>query len=335
MGIDLVLIWAIIIAFALMMYVIMDGFDLGIGILFPFIKGRDERDTMVNSVAPVWDGNETWLVLGGAALFAAFPLAYAIILSALYFPLILMLASLILRGVAFEFRFKADEHHKPFWDKTFCIGSYCATFFQGVALGAFINGFGISNNEFGGGVLDWITPFSIFTGFGLLVAYALLGATWLIMKTEGDLQTRILKLTKPITYALFFVICIVSIWTPLTHLFILNRWFSLPNIFYLAPVPFFTIAATCLLLKLVKKSSHAGPFITALFILFMGYTGLAISMWPYIIPPFITIWDASAPVQSLSFLLVGTLIIIPIILVYTAWSYYVFKGKVKIGEGYH
>ena len=190
MGIDLPLIWAIIIGFGLMMYVIMDGFDLGIGILFPFIHDRHDRDTMVNTVAPVWDGNETWLVLGAAALLAAFPLAYSVILSALYLPMVLMLGGLIWRGVAFEFRFKADEAHKPFWDKAFACGSYIATFSQGVALGTFINGFEVTDGAYSGGGLDWLTPFSLFTGFGLVVAYALLGSTWLVMKTEGALQHR-------------------------------------------------------------------------------------------------------------------------------------------------
>ena len=160
MGIDLPLIWAIIIGFGLMMYVIMDGFDLGIGIVFPFIRGRHDRDTMVNTVAPVWDGNETWLVLGAAALTAAFPLAYSIILSALYLPLVMMLGGLIWRGVAFEFRFKADEAHKPFWDRAFASGSYIATFSQGVALGTFITGFEVTDGGYSGGGLDWLTPFS-------------------------------------------------------------------------------------------------------------------------------------------------------------------------------
>src|ERR1043166_4515051 len=202
MGIDLPVLWAVIIAFGLMMYVTMDGFDLGIGILFPFIRSRGDRDTMVNTVAPVWDGNETWLAFGGAALMADFPLAYSVLLSALYIPLVLMLAGLIWRGVAFEFRFKAAEAHKPFWDNAFAWGSYIATFSQGVSLGAFINGFQVTGASYGGGAFDWLTPFSLFTGLGLLVAYALLGSTWLIMKTEGALQQRMIVLARPITLAL-------------------------------------------------------------------------------------------------------------------------------------
>ncbi len=335
MGIDLPLLWAIIIGFGLMMYVTMDGFDLGIGILFPFVPDRQERDTMVNTVAPVWDGNETWLVLGGAGLLAAFPLAYAVILSALYIPLILMLAGLIWRGVAFEFRFKADESHKPFWDKAFVWGSYTATFSQGLALGGFMNGFRMENGSYAGGLLDWLTPFSLFTGFGLLIAYALLGATWLVMKTEGALEERMRALGRPIALVLLGTIGIVSLWTPLAHPEIAARWFTLPNLFLFAPVPVLVLVATWALWKTLGSNSHAGPFLLSLLLLFLGYSGLAISLWPNIIPPSISIWAAAAPPQSMGFTLVGALLIIPFILIYTAWSYYVFRGKVKVGEGYH
>ena len=335
MGIDLPLLWAVIIGFGLMMYVIMDGFDLGIGILFPFVRDREDRDTMVNSVAPVWDGNETWLVLGGAALMAAFPIAYAVVLSALYLPLMLMLAGLIWRGVAFEFRFKADESHKPFWDKAFIWGSYTATFSQGLALGAFINGFPVEGGAYAGGVFDWLTPFSLFTGFGLVVAYALLGSTWLVMKTEGGLQARMRQLGKPVTLVVLATIVAVSIWTPLAHPDIAGRWFSLPNLYYFAPVPLCVALAGWLLIRMLAADSHAAPFVLALALLFLGYSGLAISLWPNIIPPSMSIWQAAAPPQSMGFALVGALFIIPFILAYTAWSYYVFRGKVKAGEGYH
>lgn len=335
MGIDLPLIWAVIIGFGLMMYVIMDGFDLGIGILFPFVGDREDRDTMVNTVAPVWDGNETWLVLGGASLLAAFPLAYAAILSALYLPIIAMLAGLIWRGVAFEFRFKADEAHRPFWDKAFAWGSYIATFSQGVALGAFINGFAMTDGAFSGGALDCFTPFSLFTGFALLIAYALLGSTWLIMKTEGSLQSRMQTLARPVTLALLIVIAIVSLWTPLLHPAIADRWFTLPNLLFFLPVPILVVLAAWGLIRTVASGRHAAPFVLTLLLLFVGYTGLAISLWPNIIPPSMSIWDAAGPPQSLGFALVGALFIIPFILAYTAWSYFVFRGKVKAGEGYH
>ncbi|MDR3468175.1 MAG: cytochrome d ubiquinol oxidase subunit II [Xanthobacteraceae bacterium] len=335
MGIDLPLIWAIIIGFGLMMYVIMDGFDLGIGILFPFVPGRDDRDTMINTVAPVWDGNETWLVLGGAALMAAFPLAYAVILSALYLPLVAMLAGLIWRGVAFEFRFKADATHKPFWDKAFAWGSYIAAFSQGVALGAFIDGFEVTDGAYGGGALGWLTPFSLFTGLGLVIAYALLGSTWLVMKTEGALQQRMRALARPVTIALLIAIVVVSLWTPLAHPQVASRWFSFPNIVFFSPVPVLVLLASGGVVRALRRDTHAAPFVLTLLLLFLGYSGLAISLWPHIIPPAISIWDAAAPPQSMGFALVGALFIIPFILVYTAWSYYVFRGKVSAGEGYH
>jgi cytochrome bd ubiquinol oxidase subunit II len=335
MGIDLPMLWAIIIGFGLMMYVIMDGFDLGIGILFPFVHCRSHRDTMVNTIAPVWDGNETWLVFGGAALLAAFPVAYSVILSALYLPLILMLAGLIWRGVAFEFRFKADEAHKIFWDKAFAWGSYTATICQGIALGAFINGFNVRAEAYNGGLFDWLTPFNVFTGFGLVVAYGLLGSTWLILKTEGPLQVRMRRLAHPMVVALLTIIAIVSLWTPYAHPNIASRWFSLPNVVYFSPVPVLVLFATLLILRTLKSGAHTAPFVLSLFLLFLGYTGLAISLWPNIIPPDISIWEAASPPQSMGFTLVGALFIIPFILTYTAWSYYVFRGKIRPGESYH
>ena len=335
MGIDLPIIWVVIIAFVLMMYVVMDGFDLGIGILFPFVRDRGDRDTMVNTVAPVWDGNETWLVLGAASLMACFPLAYSVLLSALYLPLVLMLAGLIWRGVSFEFRFKADEAHKPFWDKAFASGSYIATISQGICLGAFINGFEVKGPSYMGGAFDWLTPFSLFTGLGLVVAYALLGSTWLIMKTEGALQRRMIALARPVTLVLLAVIGIVSLWTPLAHPEVAARWFALPNLFFFAPVPLLVLATSWLILRVLKHETHAAPFLLTLVLLFLGYTGLAISLWPNIIPPGVSIREAAAPPQSMGFTLVGALFVLPIILAYSAWSYYVFRGKVRAGEGYH
>jgi cytochrome d ubiquinol oxidase subunit II len=340
MHLDLSLIWVLIIGFGLMMYVVMDGFDLGIGILFPFIKGKPERDTMVNTVAPVWDGNETWLVMGGAGLLAAFPLAYAVLLSALFIPLVLMLMGLILRGVAFEFRFKAVEAHRPWWDIAFAGGSYIAAFFQGAALGAFIDGFVVTGPSYGGGALDWLTPFSVFTGLGVILSYALLGSTWLTMKTSGPLQGRMIAFARRIVPVLLLGIAVVSLWTPLSHPEIAGRWFSVPNIFYFAPVPLLVLASSFQLMRLLTggpegKVPRAGPFLLALFLLFLGYSGLAISLWPNIIPPGVSFRDAAAPAQSQAFALVGALIIIPIILGYTAWAYYVFRGKVSEDAGYH
>jgi cytochrome bd ubiquinol oxidase subunit II len=340
MGIDLPLIWVLIIAFGLMMYVVMDGFDLGIGILFPFIRDSASRDIMVNTVAPVWDGNETWLVLGGAGLLAAFPLAYSVLLSALYVPIVLMLTGLILRGVAFEFRFKADAAHRWIWDLSFAGGSYLAAFCQGAALGAFIGGFAVTGPSYDGGALDWLTPFSVFTGLGVILAYALLGSTWLTMKTEGALQGRMIAIARRVVPAVLVGIGIVSLWTPLAHPDIAGRWFSVPNIIWFAPVPILVVATCWQLMRLLTGGSdgripRAGPFLLALFLLFLGYTGLAISLWPNIIPPGVSFRAAAAPAQSQGFTLVGALVIIPVILAYTGWAYYVFRGKVTGGEGYH
>ena len=335
MGIDLPLIWAIIIIFGIMMYVVMDGFDLGIGILFPFIKGEKDRDVMMNTVAPVWDGNETWLVLGGAALFGAFPLAYSVVLSALYLPLILMLMGLIFRGVAFEFRFKARPEKRHIWDKSFIGGSLVATFFQGVALGAFIDGLPVVNRQYAGGGLDWLSPFTVFCGIALIVAYALLGCTWLIMKTEGHLQERMHKLGRPLALAVLALMGVVSLWTPLAHTDIAARWFTLPNLFWFLPVPILVLVTMYGLIKAIARKAHYTPFLLTLVLIFLGYSGLGISLWPNIIPPSISIWDAAAPPQSQGFMLVGTLFIIPFILGYTFWSYYVFRGKVTHEDGYH
>ena len=335
MGIDFSLIWILIIFFGVMMYVVMDGFDLGIGILFPFAPARGDRDVMMNTVAPVWDGNETWLVLGGAGLLAAFPLAYSVVLSALYLPLIFMLLGLILRGVAFEFRFKAHDHERHFWDKAFIVGSVAAAFFQGVALGAYIEGIPVVDRAFAGGAFDWFAPFPLFAGLGVVVTYAVLGSTWLILKTEGALQAAMIRLTGPLLWALLAFIVAVSVWTPLAHPGIAARWFAWPNMLWFAPVPLLVVFCAVQLLRSLRGAAHAAPFLYVLGLVFLGYTGLAISVWPMIIPPEITIWEAAAPPQSQGFALVGALFIVPFILMYTAWSYYVFRGKVRAGDGYH
>jgi cytochrome d ubiquinol oxidase subunit II len=289
----------------------------------------------MNTVAPVWDGNETWLVLGGAGLFGAFPMAYSVVLEALYLPLILMLIGLIFRGVAFEFRFKAKDDKRHIWDKAFIWGSLIATFFQGVALGAFIEGFKVVDRHYAGGTLDWLTPFSLFSGLGLIVAYTLLGCTWLIMKTEGPLQLQMHDLARPLALVLLVVIGIVSLWTPIAYPQIADRWFSMPNLIWFMPVPILVLVTFYGLLKAVARNANYTPFLLTLVLVFLGYSGLGISVWPNIIPPSISIWDAAAPPQSQGFMLVGTLFILPFILGYTFWSYYVFRGKVTHEDGYH
>ena len=335
MGIDLPLIWAVIIAFGVMMYVVMDGFDLGIGILFPFFDKKDDRDVMMNTVAPVWDGNETWLVLGGAGLLAAFPLAYAVILSAFYLPLVFMLIGLVFRGVAFEFRFKAKAGKLRMWDQAFIGGSVTAAFFQGVTLGAYIDGVPVRDGNYAGGEFDWISAFTLFTGASVVVAYAMLGATWLIMKTEGPLQERMRLIARNLAWALLAVLGVISIWTPVAHPAIAKRWFSEPNLYWFAPVPLLVALSTWNLIRALQRGSETAPFVLTLVLVFLGYSGLGISLWPNIIPPGVSIWQAAGPPQSLGFALVGALLIIPLILVYTAWGDWVFRGKVRHGEGYH
>jgi len=335
MDIDTSVVWIVIIYFAVFMYVLLDGFDLGIGILFPFVKGKRERDTMMNTVAPVWDGNETWLVLGGEGLLAAFPVAYSIILSGLYLPLIFMLVGLVFRGVAFEFRFKAREGGRHLWDKAFIGGSVTAAFFQGVSLGAFLDGIAVSGRSYAGGALDWVAPFPILAGFGVIIAYTLLGSTWLIMRTEGELHERMIQVARPFALLLMAAIVVVSIWTPLRDPAVAARWFTFPNILYLAPVPVLVLLAFALLLGSLKGKPQRWPFVAALALVFLGYTGMAISIWPHIVPPSITIWEAASPPSSQEFALVGTLVILPVILAYTTWSYWVFRGKVKADAGYH
>jgi len=335
MGIDTSVIWILIIFFSVFMYVLLDGFDLGIGMLFPFTPKKRDRDTMMNSVAPVWDGNETWLVLGGEGLLAAFPVAYAIILSGLYLPLIFMLIGLVFRGVAFEFRFKAKEHERHLWDKAFIGGSVAAAFFQGVTLGGFLDGITVSGRSFAGGPLDWVAPFPLLAGVGVMIAYTLLGATWLVMKTEGELQARMIQVARPFAWLLLGAIVAVSIWTPLRFATVAERWFTFPNIAFLAPVPILVVLCMALLLRSLGRQPFRQPFVLALALIFLGYSGMAISIWPHVVPPAITIWEAASPPQSQGFALVGTLFILPIILMYTGWSYWVFRGKVKHDAGYH
>ncbi len=336
MGVDLPLVWALIILFGVMMYVVMDGFDLGIGLLFPFVRSGADRDIMVNSVAPVWDGNETWLVLGGAGLFVAFPLVYSAVLSAFYLPVILMLVGLVFRGAAFELRFKAPPRSRPVWDIAFAGGSLVATFFQGVILGAFLEGVPMPGGKVAVGRFGWCRPFPLFVGAGLLATYALLGATWLVMKTEGTLQGRMRHLSKTLASLLLAFIGVVSIWTPLVQPSAAEKWFSWPGLLWFSPVPFLVLLCAVLLRRsLADVRRHAAPFLLTLCLVFLGYSGLGISLWPHVLLPSITIWDAAGPPESLGFTLVGALLILPFILGYTALSYWVFRGKVRHDDGYH
>lgn len=333
--IDLALVWVAIIALGVLIYVILDGFDLGIGILFPFIPDQQQRDVMMNSVAPVWDGNETWMVLGGAGLYAAFPLVYSTVLSALYMPIMLMVVALIFRGVAFEFRFKANRS-KYLWDYAFIWGSILSSFFQGVILGAYIQGIKTFNGIYAGGSLDWLSPFSLFTGFAVVVMYATLGCAWLILKTDAQLQQCMYRFMPKLTILLFITFAAVSLYTPLTHAEIATRWFSLPNLYYFSPVPLLVILCVGLILLACKKHNDLKPFVYTLALVFLAFSGFVISLWPMIIPPSVSLWQAAAPISSLKFTLVGAVILIPIIIAYSILAYWVFRDKVRIGdEGYH
>ena len=330
---DLAFIWAGLIAFAVLAYVLFDGFDLGIGILFPFLKSESDRDQAMNSVAPVWDGNETWLVLGGGGLMAAFPLAYAIVLPALYAPITAMLLGLIFRGVAFEFRWRATTKRR--WDWAFAGGSMLAAFAQGIALGALVQGIAVSDRVYAGGWWDWLTPFSLLTGIALVVGYVLLGATWLIMKTSGDLQAHAYRFAWISGLGTLALIGVVSLWTPLMNAQFMARWFAWPAVLYSAPVPIFVAVSALVLFNGLHKRQEARPFLAAMALFVLCYIGLGISFYPYIVPPSLTIWSAAAPDSSLGFLLVGAAILIPLILAYTAWSYGVFRGKVDTAASYH
>jgi cytochrome d ubiquinol oxidase subunit II len=331
---NLVAIWSVILAFAVYAYVVLDGFDLGIGILAPFARTEDEEETMISAIAPVWDGNETWLVLGGGGLLAAFPLAYSILLPALYAPLIAMLLALIFRGVAFEFRYRHDRHRRG-WTWGFVLGSYVATFAQGLALGTVIQGIEVEGRAYAGGWFDWLSPFSVFTGMALVVGYALLGACFLIMKAEGALQERMFAVALPLGIAVLGSIAAVSLWTPFLDAEIAARWFSWPNIAFLSPVPLVVAAIAWGLFRSLAVGREIIPFVMAILLFLTAYVGIGISLYPYVVPRAVTVWQAAAPDDSLLFLLVGTVILIPIILGYTGYSYWVFRGKVDLAEGYH
>lgn len=332
-SIDLVPIWTLIMALAVFLYVLLDGFDLGVGILWGFAPEAERRRVM-NAIAPVWDGNETWLILGGVALLAVFPLAFAIIIPAVYFPVLLMLLALVFRGVTFEFRF-----HHPwiawFWSRGFCAGSAIAAFAQGAVLGAFIQGFAIQDRAFVGSSWDWLTPFSVLTGLAVVAGYGLLGAGWLIIKTEGGLQQWARRMGRICLVGVILAILVVSAWTPLTDPAIAQRWFSWPNVALLAPVPILTVVIAWVAWRALQGAyGDAAPFLAAMGLFLMSYLGIAISLWPMIVPHRFSLWQAASSPSTQAFLLIGTLFLLPVILMYTAWSYWVFRGKLRDETGY-
>jgi cytochrome d ubiquinol oxidase subunit II len=329
---DYQLIWVLLIAFSVFAYVTLDGFDLGIGILFPFEKKAENRGKMMNSIAPIWDGNETWLVLGGGGLYATFPEAYSLLLTAFYIPVIIMLLALVFRGVAFEFRFKS-RGHTNYWDFAFAAGSIIAASMQGAMLGAFIEGINIKDGHFIGGPFDWISPFSVFCASAVVVGYALLGAGWLIMKCDGPLQGKLRAIAKPAVIWMAANLGVVSLMTTYLNPAYGERWFSTPNIYYLAPIPIVTVGLMFWLWHAVKRREKTVFGIT-LSVFFLSYLGFGITLFPHIVPPVISFRDAASPDNSLSFMLVGAAIFLPVILGYTAYAYYVFRGKTD-DAGYH
>jgi cytochrome bd ubiquinol oxidase subunit II len=331
---DFVPLWTVILGTGVFFYVLLDGFDLGVGILYGLAPDTASRNLVMNSIAPIWDGNETWLVLGGIALLAAFPLAFAVILPAVYFPIGVMLLALAFRGVAFEFRYR-DSPHRTFWDYAFCYGSAVATFAQGIVLGAFIQGFETAGRRFAGGSLDCFTPFSVLTGVALVFGYGLLGAGWLVLKTEGDLQDWARQLGRRCLVGVVVAIGAVSLWTPLMRAEIAERWFSWPNIALLSPVPLLTLLAAWWAWRSLSDRSEAAPFIAAICLFLLSYLGIAISLWPMIVPYSFTLWDAASSPETQAFMAIGTLFLLPVVLMYTGWSYWVFRGKVRADIGYH
>jgi cytochrome d ubiquinol oxidase subunit II len=326
-------IWAGVIGFAVFCYVALDGFDLGIGILFPFLGDEDDRGSAMNSIAPVWDGNETWLVLGGGSLMAAFPLAYAVLMPAIYAPLIAMLLGLVFRGVAFEFRWRGTIS-RPFWDMAFFAGSAVAALSQGIALGAIVQGIKVANRAYAGGWWDWLTPFTLLCGVALMAGYATLGACWLNMKAGGDLQRRARRLAFFAGAGLVGGIAAVSAATPFLDVAYYRRWFALPQIAVTAQVPLLVILTTAAFFITLKRNKELAPFLLTLFLFALSYLGLGISLYPYVAPSAITIWEAAAPASAQAFTLVGALVLLPIILGYTGYAYWVFRGKTAAG-GYH
>jgi len=341
MNLDLPLVWAGIIAISVLMYVLLDGFDLGIGILFPFARTPAERDLMMDTVAPIWDGNETWLVLGGGGLFAAFPLAYAALLPALYVPILIMLMALIFRGVSFEFRLRGRRTGKRFWTGAFAHGSIIATLAQGFVLGGFIQGVTLRGGQFAGAPFDWFTSYSVIVALGLVAGYALLGATWLVWRTEGETHERARRFAWAAAGAVAVLLAAVSVATLAVHPQIAARWglqdgrIDWSQLAPRLPIPALGGFGLALIAFALSRRTHVWPFFGAILVFASGYLGLAVGFFPYVVPYSLTFRDAANADNTLAFLLAGGVVLLPAIIGYSLWVYYVFRGKVGADAGFY
>jgi cytochrome d ubiquinol oxidase subunit II len=341
MSLDLPLIWAAVIALAVFLYVSLDGFDLGIGILFPLARSAADRDTMMAAIAPYWDGNETWLVLGGGGLFAAFPGAYAALLPAFYLPIFLMLLALILRGVAFEFRARGRQRGKRLWTFFFSAGSILAAVAQGLVLGGFVHGVKLKDGQFVGGAFDWLSPYAALTALGLVAGYALLGAGWLMVKTRDELHGDARRWARVAAVLVALLLAAVNIATLAVEPHVAARWgwtgsgFDLARLARLAPIPLLGAAGLAILATGLMRGAHVWPFVGAVVVFLSGYLGLAASFFPYVAPYQLTFRDAANDNGALGLLFGGLVFILPVILGYTVWVYWVFRGKTVADAGYH
>jgi cytochrome d ubiquinol oxidase subunit II len=340
-GVELSMIWAVLLAIAVFLYVALDGFDLGVGILFPFARDARERDQMQAAIAPVWDGNETWLVLGGGGLMAAFPKAYAALMPALYIPIYLMLLALIFRGVAFEFRHHGVARGARWWTIAFSAGSIVAAMAQGLVLGGFIQGVRLQAGAFAGGALDWLTPFSLLVAIALVIGYALLGATWLVFKAQGELFDRARRWTTQLSLMVALAMGAVSLATLNVDPRVTQHWgltmtsVDWPVFLKVAWLPLAALAVCFGLWRRWKTTPHLTPYLLAVALFLLGYVGLAISLWPYIVPFAMTPADAAAADNALALMLYGALPLLPLILGYTAYVYWLFRAKVGEDAAYH
>jgi cytochrome d ubiquinol oxidase subunit II len=327
----MIMFWVSILAISILLYVLLDGVDLGIGVLFGLTRGEDERRVMLSAVAPIWDGNETWLVVAGVVLWGAFPVVYATLLSAFYLPLFLMLAGLILRGVAFEFRNKT-QRLRWIWDLSFAGGSLIASFMQGTTVGALVEGLKVTYGQYSGGDFGWLTPFAALCGIGLCLGYALLGACWLVKKCEGEVRERAHRQIRILAVAVLVFLVVVFVYALAEHLPILHRWIDRPYLFVFPAIG--AVAAIVLALSILRHNDR-WPFYTVAVIFVSAFGTLALSFWPYLIPFVISVDEAVAPQSSLVFMFWGGVVVFPLMLLYTLISYSVFKGKVGTTAGHY